>query len=258
MTEEHQIIPYHCSPPQGERIIVLAPHPDDETLGCGGTLRLLVEAGKKILVIFITSGDKADPANPKSSVMLGEAHVTEYSLLREKEAKRALRILGVTDYKFLRFPDREVQNGYQIIIGRLLEAVETFMPDAVYAPSLVEVNPDHRAAAALAMDIQKACIRGDTAVGNPPHVEVVFYEVTTPLRPNILVDITSVYSTKKSAAKKYKSQLKVKDYLRHITALNTVRALTTDGPRYVEAFWSIDRPLSDDEIRDRLAFRKSV
>jgi LmbE family N-acetylglucosaminyl deacetylase len=63
MLQESDIIPYHLSHPPGERAIVLAPHPDDETLGCGGTIRLLLKSKRPVKVIFLTSGEKADPSN---------------------------------------------------------------------------------------------------------------------------------------------------------------------------------------------------
>jgi len=111
MIQESEIIPYHVSEPPGERVLVLAPHPDDEALGCGGTVRLLIEAKKKIRVLFLTSGERADPAQEVSPAVhcSGSAAgscVTDYSLMREKEAERALRVLGVSEYAFLRFPDR--------------------------------------------------------------------------------------------------------------------------------------------------------
>jgi LmbE family N-acetylglucosaminyl deacetylase len=78
------------------------------------------------------------------------------------------------------------------------------------------------------------------------------------LRPNILVDITSVYRRKKRALKRYRSQLRLKDYLGHITALNTLRALTVNGPRYVEGFWSLERPMSEEEVADWLSYKKAL
>lgn len=300
---ESEIVPYETTTPPGERVLVLAPHPDDETLGCGGTLRLLVEAKKHVKVIFLTSGDKADPSNPKSysaknqkdyhpplipplkggrleevptsnrrvvsrdpSPLVGEgegeggfsdkeAHITAYSLLREKEAEKALRVLGVSDYEFLRFPDRGVHAVYDGVLNRLLKVVEGFLPDTIYSPSMLELNPDHRAAAALSMEIQRSRMQGSAVGENLSPMGIVFYEVTTPLRPNLLVDVTSVYSRKKRAIKRYKSQLRLMDYLGHITALNTFRSLTVNGPQYIEAFWFIDGPLSEEERGKWLSYR---
>jgi len=294
MLQESDIIPYHLSHPPGERAIVLAPHPDDETFGCGGTIRLLLKSKIPVKVIFLTSGDKADPSNPKSyttnnhehyhpplippveggkteerllsrearlwptrkgsstipSPLAGEGkgeggfNITEYALLREKEAEKAMKILGVTDYEFLRFPDRELNLYYKSALDRLLEIIGTYMPDTIYSPSMIEINPDHRATAALSMEIQRIN-KG----------KIVFYEITIPLRPNILVDITSVYMMKKRAIKKYKSQLKLLDYLRHIISLNAIRTLTVQKAKYAEAFWVMEKPLSDIDVGKWLGYQ---
>lgn len=260
MIQESEIVPYHVSPPPGDRVVVLAPHPDDETLGCGGTLRLLIEAGKKVKIIFLTSGDKGDPDQKASPVtgrsgQNGETHVTDYARMREREAERALRVLGVAEYVFLRFPDRGIHEHYHDALRRIIETVEEFGPDTIYAPSMVELNPDHRTAANLSMEIQRKSA-GNSAEGDSRAlVRLIFYEVTTPLRPNILVDITSVYRRKKRALKTYRSQLRYTDYFGHIMAMNTLRALTVIGTRYVEAFWSIQRPLTGEEIAQWLSYR---
>jgi LmbE family N-acetylglucosaminyl deacetylase len=263
MIQESELVPYHLSPPPGERIVVLAPHPDDETLGCGGTLRLLTGAGKEVKVIFLTSGDKGGPDQearplPGSSGQHGGTCVTDYALMREREAERALRVLGVSDYEFFRFPDREIHEQYHGALQRVMRTAEAFMPDTIYAPSMVELNPDHRAAAALSMEIQRRLAEGPTVSGSCSPVRIVFYEVTTPLRPNILVDITPVYRRKKKAMKRYRSQLRCSDYLGHIMAMNTIRTLTVNGPRYVEAFWRMERPLSEEDIADWLSYRKTL
>ena len=251
MTEESEIIPYYLSPPPGERIIVLAPHPDDETFGCGGTVRLLRDAGKDVKVLFLTSGDKGDPSDPLSRETLS-THVTAYALLREKEAQRALRVLGVSDYEFLRYPDRELHLHSEDLLLQILKRVETYGPDTLYAPSVVELNPDHRTAAVKAMEVQRS--RSGAGGSGARPVRVVFYEVTTPLRPNMLVDVTSVYGRKKRAVRRYRSQRGPVDYLRHIEALNTMRSLTVQGPRYVEAFWCTESPLGEEEMTGWLSY----
>lgn len=244
MLEETDIIPYHSSAPPGERVIILAPHPDDETLGCGGTITLLLDAGKSVRIVFLTSGDKGDPDHRLS-------HGAAYAVLREKEAVRALRVLGASDFEFLRFPDREVSLRREEIRARLLEIVNLYKPDSIYSPSMVELNPDHRATAALALDLQRF------PEGSFP-VRLVFYEVAAPLRPNLLVDITPVYRRKRRAVRKYRSQLKVTDYLGHATALNTMRALTVKDAEYVEAFWTMEAPLGEEERSGWLSYGRAV
>jgi LmbE family N-acetylglucosaminyl deacetylase len=248
MLQEADFIPFHISPPVGERALILSPHPDDETLGCGGAIRLLVETGKAVKVIFLTSGDKADPSHYLSHRVHQKPHVTDYSALREKEAEKALRVLGVKDYEFMRFPDRGLSEHYGEALAGLCEIAADFLPDTVYSPSMIELNPDHRAAAALAMDLQRTRASLQESAG------VVFYEVSTPLRPNMLVDITSSFGKKKKAMKKYRSQLRLINYLGHMTALNTFRSLTVKGSSYIEAFWVAEHPLSDEEIRGWLCY----
>jgi LmbE family N-acetylglucosaminyl deacetylase len=174
MLQESDIIPYHLSHAPGERAIVLAPHPDDETLGCGGTIRLLLKSKRPVKVIFLTSGEKADPSNSLSHIVPsplagegkgeGGSHITDYSLMREKEAVRALKVLGVSDYEFLRFPDRELNLYYKSALDRLLEIIGTYMPDTIYSPSMIELNPDHRTTAALSMEIQRIVMNTDEAL----------------------------------------------------------------------------------------------
>ncbi len=285
MIRESDLVPFTVSHPKGSKVLILSPHPDDETLGCGGTIRLLLQRKIPIKVIFLTSGDKADPSHKLSQIVhyknpptppflphsggFAEAkkggkgglhnsssdrnHITHYALLREKEAMKALKVLGVSDYEFFRFNDRELHVSYTSVIDRLLFAIEAYKPDTIYSPSMVELNPDHRVTAALAMDIQRM-----KNTNNVPPLRIVFYEIAIPLRPNILVDITSVLRIKKRAINKYKSQLKLIDYLRHVIAINEMRALTVQKARYVEAFWVMEKPLSDTGVSTWLSYQWKI
>jgi len=281
MLFESDLIPFTASLPKGNKVLVLSPHPDDETLGCGGTIRLLVQLKIPVKVIFLTSGDKADPSHKLSHIvhkeismskingdskedshtkhsfagvneekLSGESHSTAYALLSEKEAVNALRVLGVSDYEFLRFPDRDLDQHYESVLGRLLTIISNYTPDTIYSPSTIELNPDHRTTAELSLEIQR---RMTEHKGSVP-INILFYEIATPLRPNMLVDVTSVYTRKKRAIKKYKSQLKIRDYFKHIAALNAIRSLTVDGTLYIEAFWHIDEAASRRAIAQWLGY----
>lgn len=242
MLQESEIIPFHCSPPVGEKILVLAPHPDDETLGCGGTIYLLVKAKKQVKVVFLTSGDKAEPLHPLSAKKHGEQHITDYSLMREKEAIKALKVLQVFDCEFLRFPDRELSACSRSALQKIVQILREYVPDAIYSPSPLDLNPDHRATAAFAIEMHRTMAQSGMAG------HLIFYEVTVPLRPNLLVDISTSYGRKKKAMKKYASQLKLNNYLGHVTAVNIFRTLTVRGTKYIEAFWHMQTPLNNEEI----------
>jgi LmbE family N-acetylglucosaminyl deacetylase len=222
---EPELAPFSASDPLGTRVLVLAPHPDDETLGCGGSLRILIKGGKEVKVVFLTKGEKAveDPLNRE-----------RYAGLREKEAQKALKILGISEYEFLRFPDRELLSRYNELREQVMAEVVSFKPDIIYSPSPIELNPDHRAAATVASEMMKSL-----------DVSVVYYELVTPIRPNMLVDISKVYRIKKKAIKAYRSQLKITDYLNLISSLNAYRTMTLGrGIRYAEAFWLLQKEVS--------------
>jgi len=258
----------------GGKVLVLAPHPDDETLGCGGTLRLLIEAGKTVRVVFLTSGDKGDPEHSLSRVRKDRAeftpsprfsrgwteevsdgnHLTAYALLREKESVKALKVLGVSDYQFLRFPDRGLHTHFEAVFECVRAITADYLPDTLYSPSIIELNPDHRTAAELAFRIQREPL---PCPGGGKTVRLVLYEVSTPFRPNMLTDITAVYGRKKKAMKAYKSQLRQINFIDYITALNTVRALTVKA-RYVEAFWVMEQPPDDDGKALWLAYQSAL
>ena len=276
MIQECDLVPFNVSLPIGSRVLILSPHPDDESLGCGGTIRLLLLRKTPVKVIFLTSGEKADPSHRLSQIIHHEnppvsppekrdggvsegaqgelsvaSHITEYSLLREKEALKALSILGVSDYEFFRFPDRELNVHFGNTLERLMNAVETYMPDTIYSPSVIELNPDHRATAALSLEIQRRMS------GRIP-IKLLFYEVTTPLRPNMLVNITRVYTSKKRAIQKYKSQMRIRNYLKYITGLNEFRSLTLSGTKHAEAFWYIDKTVSKEDIAKWLSYQQEI
>jgi LmbE family N-acetylglucosaminyl deacetylase len=239
MLLETELVPYSLSMPPGERVVVLAPHPDDETLGMGGSLRILTESGKKVKVVILTAGEKADPKVTEKQ---------EYSSTRKKEALKAFKMLGVTDYDFLGFPDRELLVNIDKVQSAVHAIVAAFHPDVIYSPSLIELNPDHRIAAQIS-----------SALSSAMDCRCIFYEVATPLRPNILVDISKLFKFKRKAVKCYKSQLKITDYLRIIEALNSYRSLTLGRTvLFAEAFWEVGTGESDEELGKWLSYKSTI
>lgn len=205
---EQEVIPYQSTDLCGHRVLVLAPHPDDETFGCGGALLLHRQHQDAVRVIFITSGEAGD--------WQGGSAKEAFSARREAEAEKALACLGISDREFWRYPDRGVTaDGW--LINRLCEAIRTFGATLVYAPSPLEQHPDHRAIA----HALRAALRGwqdDLRVG--------FYEVGYALPPNTLVDISSVWERKATASQMYDSQIHGPNYLAVNHGLGRFRALT--------------------------------
>jgi LmbE family N-acetylglucosaminyl deacetylase len=236
MLLETELVPYSLSTPPGERVLVLAPHPDDETFGMGGSLRLLTEAGKNVKVVVLTAGEKADPRATQKQ---------KYSSLREKEAVKAFKLLGVADYEFLGFPDRELVSCRDNVEEAINKIVSAFSPDVIYSPSLIELHPDHRIAAETADQLS----RGDKTT------RCIFYEIVSPIRPSILVDISKTFKWKKKAMKCYKSQLKLVDYPDLMEAINRYRTFTLGkGVRFAEAFWELGNASETQDFRMWLSY----
>src|SRR5258708_25788014 len=106
------------------KVLVIAPHPDDEVIGCGGTIRLRVEQGDKVALVFLTSGE------------LGLKHLpaAEAWRTREHEAKRAAKVLGAGNLHFLRQPDWTLGDHMKSASNALNKVLSTDKPSVIYLP----------------------------------------------------------------------------------------------------------------------------
>lgn len=205
---EDQLIPFHSTDLTGKRVLVLAPHPDDETIGCGGALALHSAAGDPVQVLILTNGAKGDVSRRFDR--------NAYIALRQQETRSACASLGISDVTFWPYEDRELANA-GTVVPDLVSLIKTCQPDLIYAPSPLEFHPDHRAAADFIQTAVKLC-RTDA--------DLLFYEVGQPLKVDILVDITGVVDKKMQALHQYRSQLQERPYDDVALALNRFRSLT--------------------------------
>lgn len=120
-------------------VIVLAPHQDDETLGCGGTIASLTRAGGSVTVIFATdgSGSHRDEQVPPS----------ELAALREQEARDACEVLGVApeNCMFLRNPDGSLSDRLDALTDVIAQVVARNAATDVFVCSHYDAHPDHKA-----------------------------------------------------------------------------------------------------------------
>jgi LmbE family N-acetylglucosaminyl deacetylase len=168
--------------PRFRRVLVVAPHPDDETLGCGGTMALLADRGASVTVMTATDGEatRGSRASPE-----------ETARRRRAEAERAAEVAGVTP-RFLGLADGRLSEQMGELTAALSSAFAELDPEAVFAPWLLDGTPDHRA---VADALGGALSNG----GENRQPEVWGYEVWTALIPNRIVDITSVIERKRAA-----------------------------------------------------------
>ena len=174
-------------------ILVVSPHPDDESIGCGGTLRKHVLDGDQVQAIFLTSGERGGHGRS----------LEETKNLREQEATEAAAILGLEKIEFW-----QVRNGAlrttPKLVDRLRQRITQWAANVIYVTHDREMHEEHRIAARL---VRRA------VSGLAPHVskpEVLMFEVWTPLqRMDQIVDITPYIDTKIAAIRAHKSQCDV-------------------------------------------------
>jgi LmbE family N-acetylglucosaminyl deacetylase len=205
------------APPSG-RVLVLVPHPDDESLGCGGAVALHRRQGDPVRIVFATGGGAGDP--------LGHYAGSDYVAIRREEARRAAEVLGASDLVFWNYDDGKLAEARDLAdrVGTLLASER---PDLIYRPSIREIHPDHWA---LGVAVARALQRH---AGAPT---AFAYEIWATVQPTHVLDITGVWDLKRKAVEQHQSQLRYNDYLHMVAGLNAYRTIHVPSARYVEAF----------------------
>ena len=206
----------HVDKPEGSNILVLAPHPGDDVLGCGGTIILHRQYGHDVNILYLTNGEKGVPGTNQNKAFE----------IRKQEAIRASQFLQV-DEKNLHF--RHLQDGDLINHSgpnyEFRHNLEKVNPDVIYLPSFVEKHRDLYATNVLLKNnLIQSC-------------QIGAYEIWTPHTPNRLVNITPVIEEKRAAMREHDSQLHELDYLEASIGLNRYRAgMYSVAIQYAEAF----------------------
>lgn len=218
-------LPELIDKPEGTRVMVVAPHADDETFGCGGTIYKHHLAGDRITAVFMTDGSKG---YEQAGGISGQALIE----LRKREAQAAAAALGINECIFLRNSDTSLQCSPQTV-GQLGCLLDSLRPDVVYAPSPLDTHRDHR----------QACVIAAHALANCSWpVQVYLYEIWAPVPANCAVAID--LERKIQAVRIYRSQMDGRElHVTSTTALARYRGVTClpgqDVP--VECFLRLDR-----------------
>src|SRR5262245_25205570 len=144
-------------PSRWKRVLVLAPHPDDETLATGGLLQRSVAAGAVVRVVVVTDGEN-DPWSQRAVERrwrLDASARIRWAQRRRAETLEALACLGipVSSAAFLHFPDQGLTSlllaGGGSFVPALTTELRTWQPTLVVAPAAADRHPDHSALAVL-------------------------------------------------------------------------------------------------------------
>jgi N-acetylglucosamine malate deacetylase 1 len=200
-------------------VLVIAPHPDDEAIGCGGAVCQHVDRGERVAVAFLTSGE------------LGLKHLECDAAwkVREAEAHAAAKILGISQVEFLRQPDWTLGEHVEAATLALGPVLSREQPRIIYVPHPNEWHPDHKAANAI--------LERTLATSKLAQIEIRGYEVWTPLlNYDIAVDIAPVMNRKIAAIRAHQSQIEQLDYVQAARGLNAYRGAIATRTAYAEVF----------------------
>lgn len=203
--------------------LVVAPHPDDESIGCGGTIAQGVAAGEEWVAVFLTSGELG----------LEELPAEKARAVREAEAEEAAEILGLAGLTFLRHPDWFLAQATAEASRSLALLLEQVGADRVLCPHPDEWHPDHAATASV--------VRGAVQLAGRHDLWLQTYEVWTPMhRYEEVEDISEVMATKLQAVRAYRSQLAAFEYDDAVEGLDRFRGALAGRCRYAEVFGDLD------------------
>lgn len=210
-----------ASVPRG-RVAVIAPHPDDEAIGCGGAVIQHRRAGDAVRVLVVTDG--------RAGNIKKELAQNEYVEMRRRESLASGAVLGGLDFTFWDFPDSCVitENDMNHVTERMVEWLRADPPEIVYSPWIGEGNNDHAAVGQMARRALEKIQFGGVCYG---------YEVYCPAPVDVVLDITREADVKRAALQQFPSQLAETPLDHLIFGLNAARSLfLPKGARYGEGF----------------------
>ena len=208
-------------PGASDAVLIIAPHADDEVLGCGGAFALHRQRGDLVHVVYTT-----DSGRPP----FGKQYDSEQIERRKQEAAKGLQILGGATSENMGLSDGNAEIS-DAAIEKLAQILKERKPTRIYVPWALDNHRDHRAAfQMLARALDKgAC--ADSFVWQ--------YEVWTPLLPNRYVPIASVIEIKEKAMRAHASQLAERDYVSSSVGLAHFRGLQGNVNEPAEAYFAL-------------------
>jgi len=217
------------------KILVIAAHPDDEVLGCGGTIAKSVSEGDEVYCLILGEGVSS---RYKSREL---AKKKEYQGLKA-DAKKAARILGIKKVFFKDFPDNRFDTVPLLELIKAVEEVkEKIKPDVIYTHHYGDLNIDHQITF-------KAVLTACRPLPEETVREIYSFEVpsatewaapgTHDFTPNVFTDISETFDKKIEAIRAYKSEVREYPHPRSPKSLEIIgkRWGVVVGGRFVEPF----------------------
>ena len=224
-----------------KNVIVFAAHPDDEALGCGGTLACHIDNGDNVFVVFMSDGVTSRNVNG------GEG---EELSLRNKSAYESCNIIGFRKPEFVNFPDNRMDT---IALLDVVQKVEYFInkykPSIIYTHYQNDLNIDHqityRAVMTACRPQPNFCVKEIYSFEVSSSTEWSLSSSGSAFNPKKFVDISTTLDRKLNALEAYSAEMRDFPHSRSIDAIKALSIYrgASVGVKFAEAF-QIERVIS--------------
>ena len=210
--------------PFGKSVVVIAPHQDDEAIGCGGALIQQLRAGGAAAVIMLQDG-----ADGHEQLGIGRRELTE---LRNKESRQAAAAIGLESPVFL--DHARLEENISLAAEQVREIILRRKADALFVPFLLDGHVDHRTASYIVAEALREV---------PWNVRVLSYEVWGLCIPNVVLVIDDAMDDKARMISCFTWANKAIDYVQSTRGLNMYHSkmLGAGECRYAERFFELPR-----------------
>lgn len=220
-----------------KRILVVAAHPDDEMLGCGGTVAKLIGEGHEAHVLILGEGVTSRDTHRNAS-----KRKNELSALK-RQVKCANRALGIKEVFVRNFPDNRFDSVPLLDLVKAVEEVKNLIrPEMIFTHFEGDLNIDHQM-------VFNAVLTATRPMANEPVKEIYSFEIPSstdwryPLAfsPDVFFDITSTIKLKLAALSQYKSEMREFPHPRSLESIELIARYwgSKVGGGSIEAFKTI-------------------
>jgi len=211
------------------KILVIAPHPDDEVLGCGGTIKKHINAGDEVYLCEVTKSYIPD-------------FPEDFVKIEMEELREAAKSLGIKEYFLFDLQGVKLDLlGQKKLNDLIFDIIQKVKPDIMYIPFYGDINDDHRR-------VSQSCLVAARPKPGVSIKKILVYEVLSETEwgppafegfsPNSYIDISSTIDAKLKAMACYRSQLMPYPHPRSLEAIEVLakKRGTEAGLNYAEAF----------------------
>ena len=209
----------------GRNVLMLAPHPDDELVGCGGTLLELIEHGARVTIVQATDGS--------ASSALRHADESLRTSIRLEEARAVGEALGASRIVYWREDNRALRCRGETV-EQLRVALAELRPAMIFTPFVTDIHPDH-------FELNRILERAlASAPFDASGSQILYSEIWSLVPANVLCDVTAVEERVERLIMMYPTAMKVDDLVHLCEARNYYNACRLLGRSgFVEAFLAV-------------------